>query len=101
MGFGGISVWCQVLSVGVSIEIRFLKFIIFRFLHGILSVGFAALLLKIFGVGLTVFSNIKAPAFSYFHSTGAVGISLLVLGIVFIISVSTKKYVGKLTEDVI
>ncbi len=101
LGFGGISVWCQILSVSNNIAVNFNKFIIFRFLHGTLSVVFTAIFLKFLGSELYVFSNIKTPIFSYFHSSGAIGFSLLILDIVFIISVSTKKYVGKITEDMI
>lgn len=101
LGFGGISVWCQVLSVGSDIQINFTKFLIFRILHGTLSSGITAIFLKLLRPELSVFSNVENPVFSSFYSTAAVGFSLIILGIVFIISVSTKKYVGKITEDMI
>lgn len=101
LGFGGISVWCQVISVFGRIKFSFIKFLIFRILHGVLSVGFTVLLLKIFPVNVAVFSNVKSTTFTYFYSTAAVGISMLVMGLVFIISVSGKKYVDKLLEDMI
>jgi len=101
LGFGGISIWCQVLSIGKGLEIKPLKFILFRILHGVLSVGFTAILLKLFPLSISVFSNVTSTSFSYFHSTAAVGISLLAMAIVFIISITTKKYAGKIIEDMI
>lgn len=101
LGFGGISVWCQVLSVGSNLEIRPFKFILFRILHGVLSICFTAVLLRLFPVNISVFSTTDKLSFSYFYSSGAVGISLLTMAIVFIISLSTKKYAGKIIEDMI
>ncbi len=101
LGFAGISVWCQVMSVSGKIEINFTQFLIFRILHGVLSVLLAIIILRLFPVEISVFSNFKSPSFSAFYSSASVGISLLITGIVFIISVSTKKYVGKILEDMI
>ena len=101
LGFGGISVWCQVLSVAGKIKINFLKFLIFRILHGALSACITAVLLRLFPVNVLVFSNVKTTLLSYFYSTAAVGISLVCMGMVFVISVTSKKYVGKITEDMV
>ena len=66
-----------------------------------LSVCFTAIILRLFPANISVFSNTKSTSFLYFHSTAAVGISMLIMGIVFMISVSSKKYVAKVFEDVI
>ncbi len=101
LGLGGISVWCQVLSVSGKIKINYLKFIIFRLLHGSVSALLTYLILKLFPVNISVFSNIQSFSFSYFYSTWAVASSLVIMGIVFMVSLSTKKYTGKLLEDIV
>lgn len=101
LGFGGISVWCQVISVSKGIKIDFLRFIIFRILHGLLSVMLVKIILLFFPLEISVFSNFKQTVFSTFHSSASVGISLLIMSVVFIVSITGKKYVGKILEDVI
>ena len=101
LGFGGISVWCQVISVSKGVKFEFLRFLIFRILHGLLSVVLVKLILKLFPLEISVFSNFKPTVISTFYSTASVGISLLVMSVVFLTSITTKKYVGKILEDVI
>lgn len=101
LGFGGISVWCQIIFMAKNIKINFLQFTAFRILHGTLSALFTFILVKIFPSALPTVSNGKIITFSYFHSTAAIGISLLIMGIVFVISLTTKNYAGKLLDDMV
>ena len=99
LGFGGICIWCQILSVGKSIKINLFTFALFRIIHGILSLSITALLLKIFKITLPTFSNNTSFDGNLSVSGTAVSISLLVMGIIFIISLSSDKKNIKILEE--
>lgn len=101
LGFSGISVWCQVLSAARKIKINYPLFLIFRILHGVFSTAFTYLILKIFSVTVSTFSNGKSFDFSAYHTSLAVGISIVCLGITFIISLYSKKKGGNILEDLV
>ncbi len=100
LGFGGISVWCQALAVCSNVAINYPRFILFRVLHGALSAGITAILLKLFPQALPAFSTSAPRGCFGFYSTAAVGISLFVLGLTFIISLSSRKYADKILEEI-
>ena len=101
LGFGGISVWCQVLAVSKNIKINYIKFIFFRILHGTLSLLLTFLIIRIFGVAVPTLSNFKNAIPHNFYSTGAVAGAMLVMSIVFAVAITTKKYVVKITDDMV
>ncbi len=101
LGFGGICIWCQVFSFTKSIKINYLKFALCRIFHAISSTVFTYFFIKIFKITLPALSNGKVFNFSAFSDGLTVGISLLVMGIVFIISLSNKNYTGNLLEDIV
>lgn len=101
LGFAGISIWCQIMTVGKAIKINFLSFILFRIIHGLLSLGFTAVLVKMFNVSLPAFSNTNNLKTLTFSSGMHLSLSLLVMGIVFIISLSDNKRDRKILEDFI
>lgn len=97
LGFSGICVWCQVLSVSNSVQINYIKFVLSRLIHGILSAAFLRLIFKVFKISVAVsFFEVK-----YNYSTPVVSLSMLLMCIVFMISVVGKKYSGKMLEDMI
>lgn len=91
LGFSGICVWCQVLSICKSIKVNALKFAFFRILHGVLSGIFTAIAFKILGVTAPCLTNKVNFSAEYFYSTPALSVSLIIMGILFLISVYTKK----------
>lgn len=101
LGFSGISIWCQVLSLLKDTQINYFKFVFFRIIHGTLSAGITLLLLKILKISITTLSNNVDFNFSLFASSPAVALSLLMMGIVLIISLYNKKYAGNLIEDIV
>jgi len=101
LGFAGLSIWCQILAVGNKIKINFLIFVLFRILHGFLSAVFTYLIIRFCGITVPAVSNGKAFNFTLLYSTPALAISMLIMGMVFVISVTTKKYAGKITENMI
>lgn len=88
LGFGGISIWCQVLSLSENLKIKLPVFIGFRTLHGALSSLFTYLLVKIFKITLPTLSS---PPVADLYSNHAVALSLLIMGIIFLMSLSCKK----------
>lgn len=101
LGFGGISVWCQVMSVSQKIKMNFPIFITSRIIHGILSAVSTYLLLKIFKISVSTVSNGIDFSFSAYTSSLAVAISLITMGIVLIISLYSKKCAGNMLEDLV
>ena len=93
LGLGGICVWFQIFSVGNKIGIKPLKFILFRIIHGALSVLITKIVLIITKIKVpTVTNNISTKIF---YSTPCISVSVLVMTVIFIISISTKKYLEK------
>lgn len=99
LGFAGFCIWCQILSVGKNIKINFIPFSLFRIIHGALSCGITAVILKIWKITLPTFSN----DLNFSHSTSVSGISLsialLIMGIIFIISISNRRENIKILEE--
>lgn len=97
LGFSGISIWCQVMSVSKSVNINIFSFIMYRIIHGLLSLFFTFILLKIFPVTLPAFSNTDniTPSVSGI----ALSLSIIIMGIVFIISLSNRKESPKILEE--
>lgn len=101
LGFGGISVWFQIFSLCKQKRPNLLKFGLWRVFHGLLSAFITFILVKIVRPQIPTLSNGIASAFSPFSSSAAVGISLIIMGIILLISLGDKKYTGKLLDDIV
>lgn len=101
LGFAGICVWFQVFSQVKKFKINYLKFIVFRFLQGLFSSGFTLLLIKIFKISAPTLSNGINAKYHFTDSSLTVAISLIIMGIIFIISLYCKNYTGNLLEDLV
>ncbi len=100
LGFSGLSIWLQILSIAKNFKIKKTFFIIIRILNGILDVFFVKLLLKIFGIAITTSSKVT---FDYGNivTNPMLYLSLLMMVIVFLISVTTKNSAWKFRDDVV
>lgn len=99
LGFGGIAVWCQIISIAKNIELNILKFSIFRIFQGLISLTLTFVLLKIFPVTIETLSRgIKTE---YLYSTFALTLSTTIMVLIFIISLQTKNYTRKLLDDMV
>ncbi len=98
LGFAGISVWCQILSVGKLIRINFAAFTLSRIVHGLLSALFCALLLKAFGIAVTASALVK---YTPSYSGAALSLSMLSMVIVLIISLFSEKRTGNILKDIV
>ncbi len=101
LGFSGLCVWCQILSIGKNIKINFLTFVFFRILHGTISFLLTLALTKIFKISEICISNNAIFSPDAFYSTPALSVSLAIMGILFLISLTTKKHTGNFIEDVV
>jgi hypothetical protein len=101
LGFGGICVWCQVFSLFKRAKIKILRFFISRLFHGFASAVITFLLLKIFKITLPTLSNGKIFDFSPFFQSQGVGVSLIITGLLLIISLTNKNFAGNLLKDVV
>ncbi len=101
LGFAGVSIWCQVLSLLKGIKINFILFIIFRIIHGFLSCGLTLLFLKLFKISISTISNNVSFNISAFINGPVVAFSLIIMGVILIISLYNKKFAGNLYEDVV
>lgn len=98
LGFAGLAVWCQILSIARRVKINFALFLLSRCLHGALSALLLMLLLKIFKISVTASAT---PVFVPTSDGLAVMLSALITATVFVISVTTEKNTGKFLSDVV
>ncbi|MEE1161028.1 MAG: hypothetical protein U0K70_03100 [Acutalibacteraceae bacterium] len=98
LGFAGVSVWCQIISMGKLIKINFAVFTLSRTAHGVLSAVITALLLKAFGIAVTVSASVK---YTPTYNGIVLSLSMLSMVIVLIISLFFKKKTGNILKDIV
>lgn len=101
LGFSGLCIWCQILKIGKEIKLNIFSFAFFRILHGFSSTLITVLIFKIFKISFTCFSNSANFNSHIFYSSPIFSLSLLSLGIIFIISLFSKKYSRNLIDDML
>lgn len=101
LGFSGISVICQVISIADSFRINALKLFALRLVTGAVSCAFTKLLMRVFKVSVVTISTNKSFIRKEYFDSKAVAISLFVTLIVFMISIVSKKYAGKIKDDMV
>lgn len=93
LGFGGFCVHFQVLSMCKGLKINYLKFSLYRIVHGMLNILFTYLLIKTFKISVataisSAYSQIKMSEFSVIFA-----LILMISAVVFISS--TEKIIKK------
>ncbi len=101
LGFSNLCIWAQVLAISRNISIKILDFAIFRILHGLLSAFLTFILLKLFPVTINTFSTTYSFTSKTLISNKTLSISLIILGVVFIISLSNRQIYGKILEEIL
>ncbi len=101
LGFSGFCIWAQVLAINRNIHIKILDFAIFRTLHGLISSLLTFVLLKIFPVPISTFSTTYSFTSKALVSNKTLSVSLLVLGVIFIISLSNRQNSRKILEEIL
>lgn len=107
LGFGGVCVWCQILGLLKDFKLNLYYFITSRVIHGILSIIITYLLLKIFKITIPTFSNLVSFNSSLGKGSISLTFSLIVMGILFIVSTFNNnnilkiKNTGKTKKDML
>lgn len=101
LGFGGLSVWCQVLSFAKKIPIKPIRFVLFRCFHGILFLAFLKTEIIIFKPNISVFNNFQINVMKPFYSSVSLFFSLLMTVILLFLFINGKKEGRNLQNDMI
>lgn len=96
LGFSGVCVWCQILGILKKFKLNLCCFITARVIHGILSIIITYLLLKIFKITIPTFSNSVSFNYSLGKGSASLTFSLIVMGILFIVSTFNTNKVLKI-----
>ncbi len=91
LGFGGISIQLQVLSVITSFKVNKIKFFLFRISHGAISAAFTFGFIKILKLTLPVLSNNQSFAPSLSSLSLGASVCFICSAVVLISSLKTKK----------
>lgn len=94
LGFGGFCVHFQVLSILKNIHIKYIKFLIFRILQGLISALFTFLLLRIFPTVVSTCQSYNCTKASLANNNAVASLSILLMSVILIISINkdNKKY---------
>lgn len=101
LGFSGFCIWFQAFSQVKSFKINYTLFVFFRIVHAFLSCGLTSLALKILKINAPTLSNGIGACYNFSNSSVSVAISLIIMGIIFIISLYSKNFAGNLLEDLV
>lgn len=101
LGFSGVNIWCQILTITTDCGVNLKLFIFSRFLHGILNYLCFNAIIHIFKIKLQTIST--HADFSAPQNPGLteIGVSILVLIIFLIVCLENKNRGRKLREDLI
>lgn len=100
LGFSGICIILQVISIGKDFIKHPIRLILYRIIHGALSVLILKLLFYIFSYNISTLSNDINFNYQYVSNNTLLSFLLIFLSIMFICSVSVKKYTGNLIKDI-
>lgn len=100
LGFSGFCIIMQVLSIGKNYIKKPLKIIIFRIIHGFLSIINLKVLLTVLPQSADVLSNGIKFTYKAVTQTTIFSLLLIALSVMFIYSLLKKKYCGKINLDI-
>jgi len=101
LGFSGISIWCQVLSLCENRKVNIIRFILGRIFHGTISTAITYLIIKIFKIKISTFNNNVSFTKNFIISDVTLFISIFIMVIILLISVFSKNKCGKIINDVL
>lgn len=101
LGFSGVSIWCQIFAITKNIKLNFYKFALARVVHGLLSVVIVKVIINLFKIKVSTFSNTVTYKTNLTYTNGYLFLSLLIMLIVFLLFIYTKNNSGKILKDVV
>ncbi len=90
LGFGGICVHIQILTMCSDLKPNYLKFFAFRIIHGILLVIITKLFLSLLKIDVSALSGNSKLTYMFSETSTVFGVCLITLSIAFILSVNRK-----------
>lgn len=100
LGFGGVSVIFQVLSIADDM-INTKTFLLSRLLHGFVAFALTALVSKVFKIAVPVGAVLNKVPLSAYHDSLSVSVCAVISVIILIISLEGKNRGGNLREDLL
>lgn len=101
LGFGGLSIWVQILSCCKNFKVNILSLISSRIIIGFLNTAFTYIIVKLFNLNSNALSNNILSIPSYIYKTPSLTVSLIIMVILFIISLERKFDSRNLKNDLI
>lgn len=101
LGFGGISVWLQIIACCKNFKVKILSLVTSRVIIGILNSAFTYIIVKLFKFECYTFSNNISSISNCIYKTPSLTISLILMIILLIISLERKFDSGNLKKDLI
>jgi len=87
MGFGGLSVHFQILSICENVRPNYLRFLLFRIIQGVLCSVIASFLLKIFKISTQVLNSHREFCFELSKYSIVFSVMLMICCLLFMLSV--------------
>ncbi len=100
LGFSGLCIILQVISIGKKFINNPIRIIATRIIHGGLSVLYLKILFLIFSIEIQTISNNIHFNFRNVTENTVGSLFLIFLAVIFIYSLESKKYSGKLIKDI-
>lgn len=101
IGFSGLSIIFQVISFTTGFSPNIFAVFTSRIIHGILSVINTFWLLKIIKPKMPTYSNIKNDILNISLNSAIISLLLIFTIVIFLISINSKKYCGRLFKDIV
>lgn len=101
LGFSGLSIWCQVFAMSKGAQINILRFCFGRIMHGTISVVITKLIIVVFKIKISIFSNNINPQNDMLYSNTALFFAMTIMLIVLLTFLYSKNNSGKFINDVI
>lgn len=101
LGFSGLSIWCQIFALSSGRSINIIRFCVSRILHGALSAFLTDIIIKIFDIKISAFSNNMSLENEILYSNTALFFAMVIMLIVLLTFIYTKNNSGKIINDVI
>lgn len=101
LGFAGVCIWGQVLTVAKRVRINLPLFLLFRIFHGLLGFCITAVLIRLLHPEYPVFAAATGGSSGIRVTGTGTGISLMILGLMLLISLNRRDNRVSLLEEFI
>lgn len=90
LGFGGLCVHLQIISMCKDIKPKYSNFFFFRIIHGFLLFILTKIIIAVFGINVSALSGALNATYKFSEISTVFGLCLIALSVAFIISVNRK-----------